>query len=310
MSAETSVTVVGAGATGGYLAAQLAKAGVSVTLVARADSLRQIRSSGITLERPDGERETIRPERVLAPNEIEHRADLVLFCVKSYDTEAAAHLVTPLVADDGHVLCLQNGVKNEQILAAAIGDSRLLSGVLYIGSERLSPGVIRCSMPPSLIVGPYAGADLTSSTKVQDLMSGAGIKCAVEPEVRSSKWQKFLFNCGLNPLTAITKRRLGELLSLPATAEVFTMLVDEAAAVAQSAGAPLAKDHRQRVDQTAMRMDISSSMAEDLAAGRKIELDAFTGYVIELGLAHGIPTPATRAVHGILVALDNATAAR
>ncbi|HEX7430425.1 MAG TPA: 2-dehydropantoate 2-reductase, partial [Mycobacterium sp.] len=109
MSAETSVTVVGAGATGGYLAAQLAKAGVSVTLVARADSLRQIRSSGITLERPDGERETIRPERVLAPNEIEHRADLVLFCVKSYDTEAAAHLVTPLVADDGHVLCLQNG---------------------------------------------------------------------------------------------------------------------------------------------------------------------------------------------------------
>jgi len=106
VSAETSVTVVGAGATGGYLAAQLAKAGVSVTLVARADSLRQIRSSGITLERPDGERETIRPERVLAPNEIEHRADLVLLCVKSYDTEAAAHLVTPLVADDGHVLCL------------------------------------------------------------------------------------------------------------------------------------------------------------------------------------------------------------
>ena len=90
MSAETSVTVVGAGATGGYLAAQLAKAGVSVTLVARADSLRQIRSSGITLERPDGERETIRPQRVLAANEIEHRADLVLFCVKSYDTEAAA----------------------------------------------------------------------------------------------------------------------------------------------------------------------------------------------------------------------------
>jgi len=75
VSAETSVTVVGAGATGGYLAAQLAKAGGSVTLVARADSLRQIRSSGITLERPDGERETIRPQRVLAANEIEHRAD-------------------------------------------------------------------------------------------------------------------------------------------------------------------------------------------------------------------------------------------
>jgi len=186
----------------------------------------------------------------------------VLFCVKSYDTAAAANLLTPMVAGDGHILCLPNGVKNEQILAAAIGDSWLLSGVPYIGADRLSAGVIRCSMPPSLIVGPYAGADLTASTKVQELISGAGIKCVVEPQMRSSKSQKYLFNCGLNPLTAITRRRLGELLSLPATADVFTMLVDEAAAVAVSAGAPLAENHRERVDQTAMRMDISSSMAE------------------------------------------------
>jgi 2-dehydropantoate 2-reductase len=309
VSVVTSVTLVGAGATGGYLAARLAKAGVPVTLVARGASLAQIQSHGIVLEHPDGERETIRPARVSSAEDVEQKSDLVLFCVKSYDTAVAAEFVAPLVADDGHVLCLQNGVKNEQILAAALGQSKLLSGVLYIGAERLSPGVIRCSAPPRLIVGPYSGAELGASTEVQELFSGAGLKCTVEPDVSSSKWQKFLFNCGLNPLTAITKKRLGELLSRPATADLFNMLVDEAAAVALSAGAPLHADHRERVNQTAMRMDISSSMAEDLAAGRKTELDAFTGYVIELGLANGVPTPVTRAAHGMLVALDSAEAA-
>ncbi|WP_433757155.1 ketopantoate reductase family protein [Nocardia sp. CA-135398] len=160
-----------------------------------------------------------------------------------------------------------------------------------------------------MTVGPYLGTDLAASSQVRELFSSANIKAAVEPDISRSKWQKFLFNCGLNPLTAITKKRLGELLSHQATAVVFDMLVDEAAAAALAAGAPLAPDHKARVDDTAARMDISSSMAEDLAAGRKIELDAFSGYVIELGEAHGVPTPVTRAAHGMLVALDNATAA-
>ncbi|MEV4126447.1 2-dehydropantoate 2-reductase [Nocardia sp. NPDC049707] len=290
-------------------AAQLTKAGVPVTLIARDESLRQIREHGIVLEDACGERETIRPDHVLAAEDVDHRADLVLFCVKSYDTEAATESVRLLVKPDGHVLCLQNGVQNEQILADKLGPSHILSGVLYIGANRLGPGVIRCSAPPSLIVGPYVGADLAVSSEVQELFSSANIKAAVEPDVGASKWQKFLLNCGLNPLTAITKKRLGELLSHPATADVFDMLVGEAAAVALAAGAPLAPDHKARVDDTAARMDISSSMAEDLAAGRKIELDAFTGYVIQLGETHGVPTPATRAAHGMRVALDNATAA-
>jgi 2-dehydropantoate 2-reductase len=307
VGAVRSVTVVGAGATGGYLAAQLARAEVPVTLIARGASLAQIRDNGITLEDRDGKREVIRPDRVIAAEEADRPADLVLFCVKSYDTESAASFVPELVSETGHVLCLQNGVKNEQVLSTLLGRSRTLSGVLYIGADRLGPGVIRCSAEPSLIVGPYGGTDLSASSEVQRLFADAGLKCSAEPDVSSSKWQKFLFNCGLNPLTAITGKRLGGLLAEPATAEVFNMLVDEAAAAAMAAGAPLAPDHRERVSETASRMDISSSMAEDLAAGRKIELDAFTGYVIELGAAHGVPTPATKTAHGMLVALDSTT---
>ncbi|SLF47132.1 ketopantoate reductase family protein [Mycobacteroides abscessus] len=306
MSEIASVTVMGAGATGGYLAAVLTKAGVPVTVIARGSNLEQIRSDGIKLEHADGEREVVRLENVLPVEEVDVPADLVLFCVKSYSTVGAAADLVSLVSDKGRVVCLQNGMRNEQILAAAVGKSRLLSGILYIAAERLSPGIIRCSVAPSLIVGPYTGTDLGASSDVQALLDNANISCRVEPDTNAMKWQKFLFNCGLNPLTAITKKRLGDLLATPETAEVFQTLVTEAATVALAAGAPLAADYQQQVDDTAKRMDISSSMAEDLTAGREIELDAFTGYVIELGTTHNVPTPVTRTLHGLLVALSNA----
>lgn len=304
MSTFNAVTIVGAGATGAYLAARLAAAQVSVTVVARGASLARIGTQGIQITHPDGTTQLTRPARTVAPGEPTEPADLVIFCVKTYDTEAAGQLVGPLLSSGGHVLCLQNGVKNEQLLAQALGAPRVLSGVLYIGAQRQAPGVINCSAPPRVVVGPYAGSELAASEGVGSLMTQAGIDCMVEPNVRGAKWQKFLFNCGLNPLTAITGQRLGALLAQPSTRQAFDLLVDEAAAVALADGAPLPVDHRAIVAATAARMDISSSMAEDLQAGRAIELDAFSGYVIELGERHGVPTPATRLVHGVLTALD------
>jgi 2-dehydropantoate 2-reductase len=182
--------------------------------------------------------------------------------------------------------------------------------VLYIGAQRLSPGVISCTAPARVVVGPYDGTDAGHaadvSTEIAQLLGTAGISATMSPDVRTAKWQKFLFNCGLNPLTAITGQRMGQLLAQPPAMEVFDGLVDEAAAVALAHGAPLAAGFREQVDATARRMDISSSMAEDLQAGRAIELDAFTGYVLALGEQTGVPTPTTRVVHGLLVALDAA----
>ncbi|HSE54154.1 MAG TPA: ketopantoate reductase family protein [Nocardioidaceae bacterium] len=306
MGGAKTVAVVGAGATGAYLAARLVDSGARVTLIARGASHERISADGIEIIDADGNRHTSRPWQVITPDEAAEPVDLVLFCVKTYDTESASALVGPLLGDDGHVLCLQNGVKNEEILAQAFGPSRVLSGVLYIGSERVAPGVISCSSPPRIVVGPFDGADPGVSTDVEELFSRAGITATMSLDVRAAKWQKFLFNCGLNPLTAITSQRMGQLLAQPAAMAVFDALVDEAAAVAVADGAPLVPGYREQVDATARRMDISSSMAEDLQAGRAIELDAFTGYVLELGERTGVATPATRVVHGILTALDSA----
>lgn len=304
MNAVT-VGVVGAGATGAYLAARLAEAGLSVTLVARGRSLERIRNSGIEIADPDGTRRLVRPARVIAPEEPSPPADFVLFCVKSYDTEEASDVAARLAGSEGRVVCLQNGVRNEQILADRLEPGRVLSAVLYVGAQRTAPGIVVCSAPARVIVGPYdASGDVDAAEEVHRFFSKAGIECTVQNDVSTAKWLKFLFNCGLNPLTAVTGQTLGRLLAEPSTAAAFDTLVNEAIEVAEASGAPLPGDARARVAETARRLDISSSMAEDLAAGRAIELDAFTGYVLQLGEMHGIVTPATSVMHGILTALD------
>lgn len=249
-----SVAIVGAGATGGYLAGRLAGAQVRVTLVARETSLQMIRKDGITILDADGRRKNSRPALVVAPEEIEEQVDLVLLCVKTYDTQAALPVVSALLKETGRVLCLQNGVSSEGVLARRFGAHRVLSGVLYIASRRTGPGTIECSAPPRLRIGSFADPDPGAAAQAKAMFERAGIECEVESDMQRAKWQKFLFNCGLNPLTAITGQRLARLLEEPRTAEVFRELVEEAAQTALADGAPLAEDCVETTMNTAVRM--------------------------------------------------------
>lgn len=296
------VGIVGSGATGGFLAAALALSHTAVTLLARGDSYSRILRDGIEVTYPDGRHIIARPANVMTPGDTSvEPVDLVLFCVKSYDTDDAAASVKSLAGESGLVLCLQNGVKNEEALAGVIDPQRLLSGVLYIGSRRLAPGVIECSAPPRIHFGWYAaGRALEDLNPIANIFKAADIDAVADADIRQEKWQKFLFNCALNPLTAIVQRPLGEILDLPSGRELYGALLDEAIAVGQAQGAPLVSDARDRVWATGRRMNILSSMAEDLRAQRPLELDAFTGYVHELGRLHGIQTPISDTVLALL----------
>jgi 2-dehydropantoate 2-reductase len=296
------VGVIGAGATGGFLAARLAAAGAPVTVLARGASLTRVRDAGIELTNPDGTRIVGRPDTV-----VEHAADapepaqLVLFCVKSYDTAAAAPELAALLAPDGQVLCLQNGVDNEEQLAEVIDPRRLLSGVLYIGARRTGPGAIACSAPARLHFGRYGRpAPAAELQPVAERLSAAGLDVTAEEDIAPTKWQKFVFNCGLNPLTALLQQPLGAVLAQPSGQRLYTQLVGEAIAAGRAHGAPLGPDAGDRAEATGRRMNILSSMAEDLAAGRRLEIGAFTGYVCALGRRHAVPTPVSEVVLDLL----------
>lgn len=305
------VGVVGAGATGGYLAAALARAGHDVTLVAREASAKTIRAHGVEVVEPDGSRFTAAPTRVLEPGEPAQAVDLALFCVKTYDTTRAVEEVDNLVGEHGTVLCLQNGIANEDVLAARYGPERVLAGVMYVGSERVRPGVINQSTAARIILGPYdrARTDRDLSESAASLFLSAGIECTYDESVLEAKWQKWLFNCGLNPLTALARKKLGAILSTPPGLALFESLIGEAYAVAEASEAPVGDHTLGDVMATAHRMDIFSSMYEDLVAGRPIELDAFTGHVLRLARQTGVPASTTAVVHDLLAVLDHRSAA-
>lgn len=299
------IGIAGVGATGGYLAAALAAVGTPVTVLARGASARAIRADGLCDIGPDGSETRARPAAVAEPGDEVDEVDLVLFCVKSYDTPAAAPAIAGLMGERGVVLCLQNGVVNEEILERHYGPDRVMSGVMYIGAERTGPGTIVRTTAGRVILGPYQGdATLPLCRASVDALTVAGVDAQLDADIRTAKWQKFLFNCGLNPLTTLTGQRLGAIRSTDAGRRLFDELVTEALAAAQAVGAPLPEDAHARVMATADRMDISSSMAEDLHAGRPMELDAFTGHVLSLGRTNATPAPTTRLVHDLLEVLD------
>ena len=300
------VGVAGAGATGGYLATALAGGHVEVTVLARGETATTVAREGLTVEGPDGSLLASRPRVVTATSPVDP-VDVVLFCVKTYDTEQAADDVAGLLGGDGVVVCLQNGIANEDALAARYGAERVYAGVLYVGAERVAADRIRRHTPARVVLGPYEHGARELHPSVAALVTAlheADVAVTVDADVLAAKWQKFLFNCGLNPLTALTGRRLGAIRATERGRALFTTLVDEAARVAQASGVTLAPDVRDRVTAVADRMDISSSMAEDRAAGRRLELDAFSGHVLRLARRHGIDTPVTATVHALLEVVD------
>lgn len=297
-----SLGVVGAGATGGYLAGRLAAGGMDVTVLTRPESAEVLREDGLLLCEPNGEERHVRTMRVLTDDEHIDPVDITLFCVKSYQTKEALDAARALTGAGGVVLCLQNGVENEQLLATEFGPDRVLAGVLYIGAERVAPNVIKCSAPPRLRYGPFVPANPPQrSLEIQDVFAGLGIDCALDPDIVGTKWQKWIFNCGLNPLTALTGMTLGRIRADTAGARLFDSLVDEAIDVASAAEGHLTSSNpKEDVKVVADRMDISSSMAEDLAAGRPLEIQAFGGYVHRLGERQGRSTPVTDVVTDLL----------
>ncbi|MGE0744259.1 MAG: ketopantoate reductase family protein [Rhodospirillales bacterium] len=300
MDRAPDIAIVGAGATGIYLAARLAAAGMPVAIVARGASVDAIRRDGLRIAGPGDAATAARPARVVAEGETPPRVGTVVFMVKSYDTAAAVAWLPRLLADGGIAVTLQNGVENEAILAAAVGADRVIPGVLYIGVERTGPGAVRATTGARVVMGTGEGAFAPRAAALCAAFRAAGIECAQEPAMLRAKWQKFLFNCGLNPLTALAGRRLGAILADPNGAALFEALVSEAFESGRAAGAPIDDSVRDAVMAHARRTDISSSMAEDLAAGRPLESDAFGGTVRRLAARHGVPVPTTETVARLL----------
>ena len=294
-----SIAVMGAGSVGCYFGALLARAGHSVTLIGRESHMQAVREHGLRLQ--TATEDVHIPMAVSTSAQAVSGADVLLFCVKSTDTEAAAVQIRPYLAAHAQVLSLQNGVDNDQRLRQVLGAQPVAAAVVYVATAMAGPGHVRHFGRGELEIAPCPqGAEIARQ------FSAAGIPTQVSEQVLAALWQKLIINCVYNALSALTQKSYGWLVAQADVPAVMQDIAAECKSVALADGVALPASVDQAVAAIARTMPGQlSSTAQDLARGKPTEIDHLNGYVVRRGQALGIATPANRLLQ-VLVRLKQA----
>ncbi len=295
------LAVLGSGGIGGYYGALLAKGGHDVAFIARGAHLEAMQRRGLAVRTPEGE-STI-PVNAVADTKRLAPVDLVLFCVKAYDTEPAAQALAPLMARDTAVVTLQNGLDNVEAIGSVVGSGAVLAGAVYIALQLAGPGVVlRTGGQGKIVFGELSGAMTERVQRIASAFEQSRMPHQVSTDINRVLWEKFLFIAGVGGVTALARAGIGPLLASPEGRTLLTTSCEEIAAVALAERAPLPADAVDRVVEQASTLPPQwrSSMARDLEDGRRLEVEALSGAVVRRGLKLGVPTPIHRTIAACL----------
>ncbi|BEP59000.1 2-dehydropantoate 2-reductase [Variovorax sp. V118] len=292
------VAVMGAGAVGCYYGAMLARTGHEVVLIGRPSHVEAVRANGLRLETQAFD-EQVRLEASTEAGAVQG-ADLVLFCVKSTDTESAAAQIQPHLAPGALVLTLQNGVDNDARVRAALPSHDVAAAVVYVATEMAGPGHVKHHGRGELVIAPSR-----RSEEVAQALIAAGVPTQISDNVRGALWAKLVLNCAYNALSAVSQLPYGELVQGTGVTDVIRDVVAECLAVAKAEGVVIPGDVDAAVHGIAQSMPSQySSTAQDLARGKRSEIDHLNGLVVRRGEALGVPTPANRVLFVMVKLLE------
>lgn len=296
------IVIFGAGALGGYFGGRLLQAGHDVSFVARGAQLQALNANGLSIESPLGD-VRLSPVRATAdPGEL-GPADLILFLVKCYDTDSAAHALRPLLGPDTSVISFQNGVDSHERIGGVIGIERMLGGLAYIFADLRAPGVVRHSSALArLVFGEFDGRPSDRAKALEAALAMAHIDGELVADIEARIWEKFVFISALSGITALTRLSIGEILSDEHCANLFQDALAETAAVGSKKCAGLAADVAERHMKFARSLPtgMRASMLDDLERGKRIELNYLSGAVMRLGASLNVPTPVHTTVYRAL----------
>lgn len=301
------VAVMGAGAVGCYYGGMLARAGHEVVLIARPMHVEAILRDGLRLQTSAFDAQ-VRLNASSAASAVQD-AGLVLVCVKSTDTESAAALMRPYLAPDALLLSLQNGVDNADRLRAALPTHPISAAVVYVATEMAGPGHVKHNGRGELVVEPSSSQAISSDTLAQ-VLSAAGVPVELSGNVRGALWAKLILNCAYNAVSAITQLPYGRTVPGDGVRDVMRDVVAECLAVAKAEGVTVPGDVDAAVRKIFDTMqDQFSSTAQDLARGKRSEIDYLNGLIVRRGEALGIATPANRVLWALVKLLESKSAA-
>ncbi len=295
------IAVYGAGGVGGYFGGRLAQAGTDVHVIARGAHLQALREHGLRVKSVKGDF-SVQVPATDDPADI-GPCDYVLFCVKAFDTEAAATRLGPLLGDGTAVVSLQNGVDNEEKLARVVGEGHVMGGAAYIFAGIAEPGVIvHTGGPTSITFGELDGRASERAQRLVACCQRAGFGAELSASIMTVLWAKLAFICAQAGMTAAVRLPIGEIRTVDAGWAAFGRLVEEVCAVAEADGNPVPPAVQERILATAQNVEPGSfsSLHDDLVGGRRMELEALHGFVVRRAAEHGVAVPMSEAVHAIL----------
>jgi len=316
------VAVVGCGALGSFYGAKLCRAGVPVHFLLRSDYQTVLRH-GVQILSPETEFRVF-PHSACRPDEV-GPCDLVIVALKTTANQSLSTLLPPLVGTRSWILTLQNGLGNEEALAALFGPDRILGGLCFVCLNRIAPGVIRHSAHGQIVLGQHLQPPTEGARSVAALFIQAGIPCDLTPDLACAHWEKLVWNIPFNGLgvagiagwnNVLRGRRpqvldrtttlaTDELLRDPHWAALVRELMDEVVASGRQAGFPIAADLPQRmIERTRCMGAYRASTLLDFERGMPLELDSLFVEPLRRARTTGVPTPRLEALCAILAQLD------
>jgi len=291
------VAVVGAGAVGCYFGGMLARAGAPVTLVGRRIHVEAIARDGLFIESARFQ-ESI-PVAASTQPEAVRGAELVLFCVKTVDSEEAARSIAPHLAPGALVVSLQNGVENVERIRSAAG-IEALPAVVYIAAAMSAPGRVKHNARGDLVMGDAARNE--DVRRVAAWFEAAGVPCRVTDDISAELWLKLIMNCAGNAITALGRASYGQVARNAEAREVVRRTAEEAIAVARAAGIRLPDGDLVGAGlKLAEQLGAAtSSTAQDLARGKRTEIDALNGTIVRRGAELGVATPVNHTLYTLI----------
>jgi 2-dehydropantoate 2-reductase len=298
------IYMIGAGAMGGVYGGLLARTGRDVTLIdTRRDHVEAIGRDGLKIEGVRGDHVVRLPARAshagLPPG------DMAIVFTDANSTSDAARSAARILKPDGFALTLQNGIGNVEALIESLGRPRVIAGVSMNSAANPAPGRVAYTNAGMTSIGELDGADTVRIRRVAEMLNEASIETEIVPDPMSYIWGKFVLNCGINALTAVTGLRSGEMYRTPEVNALQDRVIDEVLAVVARKGVRLSEsDPRRKIKEHCKVRYNKPSMMQHIEQGRRTEIDALNGALVREAKALGIAVPYNEAIVAIVKGLE------
>jgi len=312
---DNTILVMGAGSIGSVVGGFLARAGHDVTLVGRQPHMAAIHSGGLYIDGIWGEHHITGLRTATTCEQLHGQTfNLIILSVKSYDTEQAIAEVAPLLAPDGLVISFQNGLGNVETIAARVGPERTLGGMVIFGARVNKPGHVTVTVYANEVhIGSPTGT--VARDRVDEaaaMINASGVPTLATDEIEKHIWGKILYNCALNPLSAILNVSYGELAAEPDTRQIMNNVVEEVFAVANARGTELFWDKPEEFLKVFYDVLIPptsahyASMLEDLKRGGKTEIESLNGAIVRYGSEANVECPVNDVLSNLIRVMEQA----